>query len=75
MRESYTVSSVLNVLRNKLDLIIKDNEIYVLNGKSKNNHSKRTNDLGNKSWGKIDFLTKYCGYKLYFVADFPKFEF
>ena len=24
----------------------------------------RVNDLGNKSWGKIDFLTRYKGYKI-----------
>lgn len=25
-------------------------------------------DLGNKSWGKIDFLRHYCGYTMYKVG-------
>lgn len=28
------------------------------------------NDLGNKSWGKIDFLVNYCGYVQLFVPEF-----
>lgn len=29
-------------------------------------------DLGNGSWGKIDFLTKHCGYRQIFVKELPK---
>lgn len=28
---------------------------------------KGATTVGNKSWGKIDFLTKYCGYHVLFV--------
>lgn len=28
--------------------------------------------LGNGSWGKIDFLTKHCGYRQIFVKELPK---
>lgn len=33
-----------------------------------NPHCK--NDLGNGSWGKIDFLTKVCGYSIIYVKSF-----
>lgn len=29
-------------------------------------------DLGNGSWGKIDFLRRYCGYRQIFVKELPK---
>lgn len=29
-------------------------------------------DLGNGSWGKIDFLKRYCGYGQIFVKELPK---
>lgn len=29
-------------------------------------------DLGNGSWGKVDFLTKHCGYRQIFVRELPK---
>ena len=29
-------------------------------------------DLGNGSWGKVDFLRRYCGYKQIFVKELPK---
>ena len=29
-------------------------------------------DLGNGSWGKVDFLRRYCGYKQIFVKALPK---
>lgn len=29
-------------------------------------------DLGNGSWGKIDFLRRYCGYLQIFVKKLPK---
>lgn len=30
-------------------------------------------DLGNGSWGKIDFLRRYCGYRQIFVKELSKF--
>lgn len=29
-------------------------------------------DLGNGSWGKVDFLRRYCGYRQIFVRELPK---
>lgn len=29
-------------------------------------------DLGNGSWGKVDFLRRYCGYRQIFVKELPK---
>ncbi|MGJ7024991.1 hypothetical protein [Petrimonas sulfuriphila] len=62
-RKNYSIDEVLRTLGKKNDCSITTNkEIFVLNGKD------RKNDLGNGSWGKIDFLVKYCGFKQYFVS-------
>lgn len=31
---------------------------------------KKKHDLGNKSWGRIDFLVNYCGYRTRYVSEF-----
>ena len=33
--------------------------------------TKKSNDLGNGSWGKIDFLVNHKGYVKQFVETFP----
>lgn len=35
--------------------LTEDREVIILSG---------TTTLGNKSWGKVDFLVNYCGYRL-----------
>jgi hypothetical protein len=62
MARKHSVDEVLEALKKKKDCKIDSQEkiISVLQNKT---HGK-TNDLGNKSWGKIDYLTKYCGYTL-----------
>lgn len=62
----HNLDEVLRDLRKKKDVQITGIQIQVIKGK------KADNDLGNKSWGKIDFLTKYCGYKLTYVSEFVK---
>jgi hypothetical protein len=62
MARKHSVDEVLEALKKKKDCKVDSQEkiISVLQNKV---HGK-TNDLGNKSWGKIDYLTKYCGYTL-----------
>ena len=42
--------------------------VYVLNKASK----KCSHDLGNGSFGRIDYLTNILGYKKFFVMELPK---
>lgn len=67
-RKHYKEDEVLQSLKKKHDVRIIGDTIWVLNGKSKNHPA--ANDLGNKSWGKIDFLVNYCGYSQYFCYAF-----
>jgi len=55
--KNYTDESVINFLRNRKGVRISAGTIEV----SKNGH-----DLGNKSWGRVDFLIK-AGYRQIFV--------
>jgi hypothetical protein len=66
----YDEQKVIAQLSKKHDVKIKSNQILVLNGKSTKGIFQPINDLGNKSWGKIDFLVNYCGYVQLFVPEF-----
>ena len=48
----------------KVDTLL--NIVYVLSNYSRS----KQNDLGNKSWGKIDFLISKYNYKFLFVKQF-----
>lgn len=63
-RKFYTEDEVLKALSKKRDVRVNrtTKEIYFLTGS--NPHYPKNNDLGNSSWGKIDFLTNYAGYRL-----------
>ena len=74
-RKQYREDEVLNSLSSKKDIRIIRDEIHILSdyiytfgGKILN--PKKTFDLGNGSWGKIDFLTKNCGYHICFIEKF-----
>lgn len=67
-KNKYRVDEVLRSLSKKHDVRINGTDILVLNGKSKK--KPKQHDLGNGSWGKIDYLVNYCGYRQYFVAEF-----
>ena len=54
-------NEVLRSLAQKRDIKIENKNIFVLTFQQ---------DLGNKSWGKIDFLTNYCNYHLQFIYKF-----
>lgn len=64
----HNVDEVLRALSTKRDCRVTGNFIYVLNGEGR---FSRSNDLGNGSWGKIDFLVNHKGYKLMWVKDLP----
>ena len=59
-------SEVVVSLNEKHDIKIIGGSIYCLYGE------RAKCDIGNKSKGKIDFLTEYCGYRLLWVDEFPK---
>jgi len=68
--KKYTENQALNSLKRKKDVKIDVNAkvIQIINGKLKKFPAK--DDLGNSSHGKIDFLTKKCGYVAYKVSVF-----
>lgn len=67
MARKHNEDEVLYRLRKKQDVrITQHKEILVLGKNGKN----KQNDLGNGSWGKIDFLVNHCGYRQYFVKEF-----
>lgn len=70
-KNKHQVDEVLRSLSRKHDCKVIGRSIYILNGKSRSKPA--TNDLGNGSWGKIDFLVNYCGYTQYRVNEFPKY--
>jgi hypothetical protein len=69
-RKTHEEEEVLRDLRKKKDCKVSGNHIFILSGKGKN--KPRTNDLGNGSWGKIDFLVNHKGYFRSFVDELPK---
>lgn len=70
MARKHNEDEVLFQLRKKHDVRVTQNkEVLVLNGKSNKGQFQPQNDLGNGSWGKIDFLVNHCGYRQMFVAE------
>ena len=74
-RKQYREDEVLNSLSSKKDIRIIRGEIQILSDYihifgEKILNPKKTFDLGNGSWGKIDFLTKNCGYHICFIEKF-----
>ena len=63
------LNEVLFQLGKKHDVSIQNKEVLVLNGNTKKPQFKPQHDLGNGSWGKIDFLVNHCGYRQFFVAE------
>lgn len=61
--KNYDEAICVKALNKKSDCEVSGNVINVLIGKT---------SLGNGSWGKIDFLTKHCGYRQIFVKELPK---
>ncbi len=63
-KKKHTLESALKSLSKKQDVRINTNGIFVLKNEKKQKH-----DLGNGSWGKIDFLNKQ-GLRTIFVNEF-----
>lgn len=61
----HSETSVLRALSKKHDVLIESFKIFVLNESANKKY-----DLGNGSWGKIDFLMNCCGYNLFFTNSF-----
>lgn len=69
-RKPYQVDEVIKSLSTKNDIFIdvKNKDVFILRDKvldKKGNivdNPEKKNDLGNKSWGKIDFLTNHSGF-------------
>ena len=67
MARKHKLEEVLKSLSKKNDVrVLTNGTIEVLNQFSK----KRHNDLGNSSWGKIDYLVKVFKFTLLQVSDF-----
>jgi len=77
MARKHTVDEVLKALSRKNDVRIKDDciemlndEIYDRKQKKFIQNPKKHFDIGNGSWGKIDFLCNYHGFWIYYVDEF-----
>lgn len=73
----HTQESALRTLGQKNDLRIRGSKILILTDRVWDNkkgeyvdNPRKKHDIGNKSWGKIDFLTKYYGYSIVNVDKF-----
>lgn len=70
MTRKHNENEVLSLLRLKHDVrVTLQKEVLILNGKSGKGQFQRMHDLGNGTWGKIDFLVSHCGYKMAFVPE------
>jgi hypothetical protein len=64
-------SKVVSQLSKKHDVRVTQNrQVLLLNGTSNKGQYQLSHDLGNKSWGKIDFLVNHCGYRRTIVAEY-----
>lgn len=63
-KTEFNEQKVVAELREKADITIVGSMISQLFG------SKAKGDVGIKSKGKLDFLTRYCGYNFQWVTDF-----
>ena len=73
-----TPQQSINILIKKHDLQIKGHTIIILRNKIRDrqgnliNNPKKHNDLGNKSWGRIDSLINHHNFNLIYVSKFKQ---
>jgi len=79
MARKHHEDEVLRSLRKKNDVRIESNCISILKDEVWNKdkdclepNPRKKWDLGNGSWGKLDFLKNHCDYYIVQVADFNK---
>jgi len=68
--KTHNVDEVIISLSKKRDVKVdsRNKTVYLLN-----DPKKKSSDIGNRSWGKIDYLTNHAGYARLYVSDYPKF--
>ena len=66
VKEKFYEIGVIQSLRKKLDCKLEGNTILVLSNQAK----MKRHDLGNGSWGKINYLEKIHGYTVVITAKF-----
>ena len=78
MGRKHRLDEVLKELSRKNDVRVSGTVVMVLSdkivdkkGNTIDNPQKR-NDLGNGSWGRIDYLVNHCGYGIVRVPQFSK---
>jgi len=75
-RKHYQEDEVLRALRLKRDVMVSGHTIAILKNKILNKEGEtivnpnKSWDLGNKTWGKIDFLCNYRGYVVWHTDKF-----
>ena len=70
MARKHNLEEVLSSLRKKNDCRIIEKSIFMLTGTSKKPQFKKKDDLGNGSWGKIDYLTKVHNYRITYTSEY-----
>ena len=78
--KDYQIDEVLRNLDRKQDIQINSNtkEIkilkdYILDKKGDTiPNPEKKHDLGNKSWGKIDFLVNHQGFSIWYISTFKR---
>lgn len=75
---NYTEELAKARLKKKHDCRVSGTQIAVLRNKVVNkewqtiDNPEKHHDLGNRSWGVIDFLVSCCGYRVRYVSTFDK---
>ena len=78
MGRKHRLDEVLKELSRKNDVRVSGTVVMVLSDKIVDKESniidnpQKRNDLGNGSWGRIDYLVNHCGYGIVKVAQFSK---
>lgn len=65
--KNYNADEVVRQLSKKHDIRVNNDVKVVEVITGKDNKRPAANDVGNGSWGKIDFLVNYCGWRQIFV--------
>lgn len=81
-RKKHTLEEVLKSLKKKRDCKVVDYTIWVLSNEVYNEkkmmdvpNPAKVNDLGNGSWGKIDYLRKVHGYVVLKIDSLKKINY
>ena len=70
MGKTHKFFDVIESLRKKTDCIVSSNSIKVNMGITRRGAKQKKDDLGIKSWGKIDYLVNHMGFHLEMLPEF-----